>query len=140
MFTEHTANDKKVQGELELNWTDFPVMNMHPHAWPLYSSVKLLGLEFHEGGLSLQPKLPLAEYAFSSPLLGYKKSKERISGWYAPATAGRWEIELRLSDSELTRLSQVEINGKVGAVLKFAKGIRLSGESRPGASLRWEIS
>jgi hypothetical protein len=52
MFTEHTANDKKVQGELELNWTDFPVMNMHPHAWPLYSSVKLLGLEFHEGGVS----------------------------------------------------------------------------------------
>jgi hypothetical protein len=142
MFTEHTANDKKVQGELELNWTDFPVTNMHPHAWPLYSSVKLLGLEFHEGGLSLQPKLPLAEYAFSSPLLGYKKSKERISisGWYAPATAGRWEIELRLSDSELTRLSQVEINGKVGAVLKSAKGIRFSGESRPGASLRWEIS
>jgi len=43
------------------------------------------------------------------------------------------------SDSELTRLSQVEINGKVGAVSKFAKGIRFSGESRPGASLRWEI-
>jgi hypothetical protein len=44
------------------------------------------------------------------------------------------------SDSELTRLSQVEINGKVGAVSKSAKGIRFSGESRPGASLRWEIS
>jgi hypothetical protein len=82
----------------------------------------------------------LAEYAFSSPLLGYKKSKERITGSYAPATAGRWEIQLRLSDSELTRLTQVEINGMAEAVSKSAKGIRFSGESRPGASLRWDIS
>jgi hypothetical protein len=82
----------------------------------------------------------LAEHAFSSPLLGYKKSKERISGWYAPATAGRWEIELWLSDSELTRLSQVEINGMAEAVSKSAKGIRFSGESHPGASLRCDLS
>ena|SRR5215471_607983 len=66
-----------------------------------------------------------------SALLSWdKKSKEHISGWYAPATAGRSKIELRLSDSELTRSSQVEINGLAEAVSKSAKGIRFSGESR----------
>ncbi len=29
---------------LGANWTDFPVMNMHAHAWPLYSACKLLGV------------------------------------------------------------------------------------------------
>ena len=39
---------------------DFPVMNMHSHAWPLYSAVKLLGLEFHEKGINFRPDLPLS--------------------------------------------------------------------------------
>ena len=30
---------------------NFPVMNMHVHAWPLYSAAKLTGLRFHESGL-----------------------------------------------------------------------------------------
>ncbi len=38
---------------------DFPVMNMHAHAWPLYSAAKLLGLEFHENGINFRPDLPL---------------------------------------------------------------------------------
>ena len=57
---------------------DFPVMNMHAHAWPLYSTSKLLGLEFHENGINFSPDLPLTEYEFASPLLGFKKSAERL--------------------------------------------------------------
>ena len=84
MFAEPPSADHKVQADWGVNWSDYPVMNMHPHAWPLYSAAKLLGLEFHETGLRLQPSLPLEEYEFTSPLLGFRKSKQGYTGWYAP--------------------------------------------------------
>jgi hypothetical protein len=111
MFAETPSKGYKVQAELGFNWTDFPVMNMHPHAWALYGAAKLLGLEFHESGFNLQPDLPLKQYEFASPLLGFKKSKDGYSGWYAPAAAGRWDIELSLSASEAGRMREIRING-----------------------------
>src|SRR5665213_2878388 len=70
IFSEPYADNRKAKPDSGLYWTDFPVMNMHPHAWPLYSAAKLLGLEFHEKGVSFRPDLPLPEYEFTSPLLG----------------------------------------------------------------------
>ena len=140
MFAEAPSPDHKTQSDLGFNWTDFPVMNMHPHAWPLYSAAKLLGLEFHETGVSFQPDLPLQEYELTSPLLGFQKSKDGYSGWYSPATAGRWEIELKLPGSEATRMRQLKINGAVATMQNGAPSIRFSGESSPGVPLRWELS
>jgi hypothetical protein len=140
MFVEASPNDHTLQAASGLNWTDFPVMNMHPHAWPLYSAAKLLGLAFHENGVSFQPTLPLAEYEFSSPLLGFMKSKDGYTGWYAPLVAGRWEFELHLSEVEAARFRQVTINGQAARLSSPAQGIRFSGESKPGAPLRWEIT
>jgi hypothetical protein len=113
---------------------------MHPHAWPLYSAAKLLGLEFHESGVSFKPDLPMTEYAFTSPLLGLKKSREGYSGWYAPAIAGRWDIEIRLPSSEVSRIRQIRINGSAEPLRNAAQAIRFSGASSPGTPLRWEIT
>jgi hypothetical protein len=140
MFAEPPSTDHKVQPDFGFNWTDFPVMNMHPHAWPLYSAAKLLGLEFHEKGVKLKPDLPLPEYDFASLLLGFKKSKDGYSGWYAPATAGDWDIEFRLPNSDAARFRQVRINGSAQALAHSSPVIRFTGESRLGAPLRWEIS
>ena len=115
-------------------------MNMHPHAWPLYSAAKLLGLEFQEGGVSFTPNLPLTEYEFTSPLLGLKKSGGGFSGWYAPAVAGRWDIEFRLSNAEAARLRQIKVNGTTEPLRNTDEVIRFTGESKPGAPLRWEIA
>jgi len=140
MFAEAPSTGHKVQADLGFNWTDYPVMNMHPHAWPLYSAAKLLGLEFNEDGVKFKPDLPLAEYEFTSALLGFKKSKGGYSGWYAPAAAGRWNIEVILSSSEMARLQQITINGSAYPIAKQEeKVIRFAGESSPEAPLRWEI-
>ena len=139
MFGEKSPDDRSPQSEWGMNWTDFPVMNLHPHAWPLYSSAKLLGLEFQESGLTLQPNLPLAEYEFTSPLLGFKKSNRGYSGWYAPATAGRWTITLKLPASEIVLMRQLKITGAAQPLPGSAKMIEFTGESSPGAPLRWEI-
>ena len=140
VFTPRLPDGRKSPADWGLNWTDFPVMNMHVHAWPLYGAVKLLGVEFDERGLSFKPLLPLAEYEFSSPLLGLKKSASGYSGWYAPAEAGQWEIEIRLPESDLKRLARIEINGSTKLLDHSAKSIRFTGASGRGAPLRWEVT
>src|SRR5581483_5896464 len=40
-------------GGKPFGWTDFPVLNMHTHACPLYSLTKVLGIEFTETGVRL---------------------------------------------------------------------------------------
>jgi hypothetical protein len=82
----------------------------------------------------------MAEYEFTSPLLGFKKSKGGYSGWYAPSVAGRWDFEIQVPASETAGLRQLTINGEAERMSNSAQEIRFSGESKPGAPLRWEIS
>jgi hypothetical protein len=137
---EPDSPDPKARSDWGLNWTDFPVMNMHPHAWPLYSAAKLLGLEFNERGFLLRPDLPLEEYEFSSTLFGFKKSARGYSGWYAPAAPGRWNVEIHLSPAEIARMRRVTINGTVIAHTLLPEAVRFIGESNPGRPLQWEIT
>lgn len=118
---------------------DFPVMNMHSHAWPLYSVSKLLGLEFHESGISFHPDLPLTQYEFDSPLLGFKKSANGLSGWYAPMSEGEWTIEIMLPEASVKRMRQIEVNGVTERPTFTSGRIRFSGKSRHGKPLRWKI-
>ncbi len=119
---------------------EFPVMNMHPHAWSLYSALKLLGLDFHETGIGFDPELPLTQYEFSSDLLGIMKSAKGYSGWYAPAPAGSWDIELSLHEAIRAKIRSVRANGAPAHWIPTASGIRFRGESSPGTPLRWEIA
>lgn len=119
---------------------NFPVLNMHSHAWPLYSSVKLLGTEFHSKGIRFKPSIPLETYSFQSPLLGFRKSSSGYSGWYEPTASGHWSIEIALSDLELAKLTHLTVNGRRTALASSHGGIRFGGESEPGKPLQWEIS
>jgi hypothetical protein len=119
---------------------DFPVLNMHSHAWPLYTATKLLGLDFHPQGLSLRPVLPKDAYEFRSPLFGLSKSAPgRYSGWYAPGRAGRWTINLRLSAEERARVKGLRVNGTAIDLASSSNIITFSGNSREGQPLRWEL-
>jgi hypothetical protein len=120
------------------NWTDFPVMNMHPHAWPLYDVPKLLGVAFNEKGVKLAPTLPFHSYAFTSPLLGIKKSSRGYEGRYAPVVEGTWVVTLRLSGPDAARLKRVEVNGDKRPLVRSAEGVvTIEGKSAPGKPLRW---
>ena len=119
---------------------DFPVMNMHPHAWPLYSSAKLLGLEFHENGVSFRPPISLPDFEFSSSLLGFKKASEGgYSGWYAPTSAGTWEISIYLRSDEPARIKDLIVNDLPTAPKRTKHGIHFSGASHLGSPLKWQL-
>jgi len=134
-------NGAEVAKSLEgVNWTDFPVMNMHRHCDPLYSAAKLLGVEFTEKGLTLAPRLPLEQFDFSSPLVGIKKLGREYQGWYAPMAAGEWTVTLRLSPSEAPRFTRVEVNGRSAALERTPDGdLEFTGKSSPDAPLHWSI-
>jgi len=140
MFIPPLADGRKSPSDWGLDWTDFPVMNMHTHAWPLYSATKLLGFEFNERGVRFTPTLPLEEYAFSSQLLGFSKSAKGYSGWYDPSVSGQWEMELRISDTEMTRLSAISINGAIQPLDRNSRTIRFTGASSSGMPLHWAVN
>jgi hypothetical protein len=141
-------DEKTLQGDdstsplsTNVNWTDFPVMNMHPHAWPLYDTVKLIGAAFTPEGLALSPALPQETYRFYSPLLGLEKSKDGYNGWYAPLRGGTWQVTLNLPEEERSRFSLLKVNGQERRMQVNAEGsIRFSGGSAPGQPLHWSVS
>jgi len=117
------------------------VMNMHPHAWPLYETVKLIGAEFTPDGLVLAPVLPQASYRFDSPLLGLEKTNKGYSGWYAPLKAGSWHISLRLPEKDRDRFKQLKVNGRAQSLKSAAQGqIEIVGESTGDKPLRWSLT
>jgi hypothetical protein len=119
---------------------DFPVLNMHSHAWPLYTASKLLGLDFHPQGLSLRPVLPKDAYEFRSPLFGLGKSAPgHYSGWYAPARPGRWTINLTVSAAERAKMRGLRVNGAAVELASSGNTITFSGDSQEGQPLRWKF-
>jgi len=140
MFGEPPVDGKPSPTDWGINWTDFPVMNMHPHAWPLYSAAKLLCIDFQEDGVNFAPALPLSEYEFSTPLVGFSKSPRGFAGWYAPHAGGNWKIEIRLPEAEMATLKRVKVNGVVEPLPRGTKTIRFSGEGSHENALNWEVS
>ena len=123
-----------------LSWTAWPVMNMHRHAWPLFSAAKLLGIEFTEAGIDLAPTLAQPEFSFRSKLVGVEKDAAGYQGWYAPARAGSWSIRLRLPVEPAT-LKTLTVNGSSQMAKVQPDGtVQFTGSSRPDQPLRWSIS
>jgi hypothetical protein len=138
--SESSKTPGQVSSEyLGLKCTDFPVMNMHPHAWPLYTITKLLGAEFSTQGVDLTPAIPKEKFRFSSPLLEFEKTAEGYSGKYAPKSGGTWRITLKLDQKELQRITKVEINGRIEKFDREGDRIVFKGESTPNKPLRWVL-
>ena len=128
-------------GGAPFGWTDFPVLNMHTHACPLYSLAKLLGLEFFEAGVIWAPKIPLPTFRFESPLLGLIKSANGYEGWYNPSTQNTWSVRLKLAGDEAKRFSRVAANGeRVHRPRVIDDAIEMRGTGGSGKAFKWAVS
>ncbi|MFW9842494.1 MAG: hypothetical protein ACFFES_16475, partial [Candidatus Thorarchaeota archaeon] len=127
------------QGFMGVGWTDFPVMNMHPHAWPIYSAAKLLGIEFTNKGVDFSPALPHDTYRFSSPLIELEKSENGYSGRYSPSASGTWTVRIRLKDTELDKISKIFVNDEVHELVRVEGQLVITGECTPEEPLIWKI-
>jgi Glycosyl hydrolase 36 superfamily, catalytic domain/Glycosyltransferase family 36 len=120
-------------------WTDFPVLNMHTHACPLYALSKLIGVEFTESGVTLAPKLPLAAFRFESPLLGIVKSAQGYEGWYNPSSQSTYTIRLKVPADDAKGLSLVEVNGEKIDARRVDEAFEMRGRGGAGTPLRWSV-
>ncbi|MFX0061249.1 MAG: GH36-type glycosyl hydrolase domain-containing protein [Candidatus Hermodarchaeota archaeon] len=136
---EDVDKDEGFFGFFNLSWTDFPVMCMHPHAWPLYTATKLIGLNLTPEGIEFSPTLPKDEYKFTSPLIGFEKTKDGYSGWYTPQVAGNWKISLKLSEDELKIFKTIKVNGKEEELKSSDGRLVWSGTGTPNKPLKWMI-
>jgi len=127
-------------GGKPFGWTDFPVLNMHTHACPLYSATKLLGIEFTETGVAVAPDLPLSSFRFESPLLGLVKSARGYEGWYAPSSQNTWSVRIKLTGEEMKRLSRADVNGNRVRPRVVDGAFELREQGGGGAPLRWSLS
>lgn len=137
-----TLSDKpgETTGGKPFGWTDFPVLNMHTHACPLYSLTKLIGLEFTENGLVLAPKLPLESFSFESPLVGFTKAVSGYEGWYNPSVQNTWSVRLTLAPEEARHLNRIEVNGRRVRARVDQGTIEVRGEGGAGTAMRWSIT
>jgi len=122
-----------------LSWTAWPVMNMHRHAWPLYSAAKLLGIEFTETGVDLAPAIPKPAYSFRSKLVGLEKTATGYRGWYAPQKAGSYTIRVRLPAEENT-FKTLTVNEANQAISQVEGAIRFTAASTPDKPIHWSLS
>jgi hypothetical protein len=129
-----------VDGLIIVNWTDYPVMNMHPHAWPLFTIAKLFGIEFTREGVDFAPVIPKEEYRFSSPLIEFEKTRNGYTGYYAPLIAGKWQITINLDEEELGRFSSLEVNGKSKNIVIEKSRLILNGEGNSDNPLKWALT
>ncbi len=122
------------------NWTDFPVMCMHPHAWTIYSVLKLLGTEFTASGIEFRPAIPKREYSFKSPLLEFNKMPDGYSGCYNPLEEGMWTVSITLPEEEHKIISKLVINEGTEVEAVFREGrIVFTGESYHNKPLSWKL-
>jgi hypothetical protein len=126
-------------GGKPFGWTDFPVLNMHTHACPLYSLSKLLGVEFTETGIVVAPGLPLSLFRFESPLLGIAKSAQGYEGWYAPQASNTYGVRVKLPPEDVKRLNRAEVNGNRVRARVVDGALELRGLGGGGAPLRWSL-
>ncbi|MHA2035327.1 MAG: hypothetical protein ACXACX_21930, partial [Candidatus Hodarchaeales archaeon] len=144
-FTEELISWKKDKGSkihdstFAVNWTDFPVLNLHPHAWSLFNMIHLMGITFTPEGLELEPILPKDNYKFSSPIIGLEKSSNHYSGWYKPLVEGSWKITLKLKREEIRKVSSLEINGEEQNYIIENNEVKFSGISKIHKALSWKI-
>lgn len=124
--------------KVKISWVDFPVYNLHPHAWTLYNAACMFMDRFTGEGAVFNLGFPEKEYRFDSRLASLERVKGGFEGSYAPAAAGKWKIELAFfkPDGEFV----LTVNGSAAKYEKMENGIVFYGEGGGGSTLRWAIA
>jgi len=122
----------------KLSWADFPVYNLHPHAWTLYNAAGLFVSEFTGEGIVYNMGFPESEYKFDSPLASLERSAGGFKGRYCPAVTDTWKIELTFlqpgTEFGLT------VNGSAAQYERTENGIAFTGTGGGDSPLYWEIN
>jgi hypothetical protein len=139
-MTKNPIDLEKGLLSMGINWTDFPVLNLHPHAWPLYNIFNFLGVRFIKDGIEFTPKFPKDEYRIISKIIGFERKSNTYQGFYAPLTTGDFLIKIILDAKELSKIKKAEVNGKEIQFEVLQNSIQFRGKASSTQSLAWKLS
>ncbi len=130
------AEPDKEKREQILNWSDYPVYNLHPHAWTLYNAACLFAREFTADGVVFSLDFPEAEFRFASPLAGLARTGGKVAGWYAPQVPGEYRVTLVGAPAG----AKLSVNGMPAAGSTDGSRLTFTGASADGQPLRFELN
>jgi len=121
-----------------LAWVDYPVYNLHPHAWTLYNAAGMFAESFTSDGIVFNLGIPETQYSFNSSLVSLERKASTFIGSYNPLISGKWKVELKfINPDDNIRLT---VNGETSDYVKTENGIIFYGESNKEKPLRWELT
>jgi hypothetical protein len=89
--------------------TDFPVMNMNPHAMALLGVVRLAGLDPRADGLAIHPQIPGGNFTLDTQLLRVTATATGYQGVYRAANDGSVTLHFALQSGATP--TSAHING-----------------------------
>jgi hypothetical protein len=75
---------------------DYPVQNPHAHAWQLYDTLKLAGIQPTKAGYTIDPHWPFQNFSWSSATVGVSCGADRVSGHLRSLGSGAVDLHVRL--------------------------------------------
>jgi hypothetical protein len=86
---------------------DYPVQDAHAHAWQLYDTLKLAGIQPTRGGYTIDPHWPFPDFTSTSATIGVRYAADRVSGHHRPLGAGTVSMSVRLPAGRTSRWAVV---------------------------------
>jgi hypothetical protein len=147
-YPGHTGFDKYlITGKEEdhqeryggVNWTDFPVLNLHPHAWPLYNIFHLIGTVFTKQGIEFTPVLTKQIYKIQSPLISFEKGVNFYKGHYLPQIEEDYIVRLKLDQTTVESIKEVRVNDLPSDYEVKGNAVSFHGKGGDNMALTWKI-
>ena len=126
------------------NWsltpmTDFPVMNMNRHSGPLLDVIKMAGICPEAEGITIDPKLPFAEFSLRLPLIGLAYLTDRMRGYYHPIRQGTYRFRVRLPQTLSPEKVRLNLSGEPVEPLLDNGYVIFEEKANSGERMTWEI-
>lgn len=105
----------KINGAYEImdySFIDFPIANVHAHAWPLYSFTKLLGIEFTAAGMVIAPAINEQKFCLKTNIIRVIKNHDTLLINYRPFTDISLKIIIDMSFYNNNELYEIYVNDK----------------------------
>ncbi len=138
-MTRDEQDRSEVLLSMGINWTDFPVFNLHPHAWPLYNIFHLIGTTFSKEGIEFTPILEDQEYSIYSPLLSFEKGVGFYKGYYLPQIKDNFSVKLTLGKTTINSIKEIRVNGISSTYEEIGEAVIFQGEGGNDKALTWEV-
>jgi hypothetical protein len=117
---------------------DWPVTNMHSHAQPLLSSLRLAGVSASADGITIDPVAPYDHLSWKSSSFAVAYTPASVTGSIQTLGADRFTLKIKLP-SGMSAATSVRVDGAAVDVTAQPPFVSFPVTSTAGAVVTWEV-